>query len=255
MANFTIELKDVIETIFGTTMDDFYWCQPYNDVVFNGISYRHLPTVPDWDKLGLGYYPIFDELYRPVLNGKIVSNFFTREIGVETIDLWIQRTASKMQNIMPYFNKLYESEKIPYQALATMRLETDRNDTVHSTGNDVSNTTADSSSNTSGRSVNSTTPNTMLSGDEDYATGASDSNSQSSTHSTGETESNSTNDATNEGNSVTSGYQGAESDLIMKYRDSFLNIDMNVMSQMEELFMGILDTSDNFTSQGNFYSW
>lgn len=251
MAEFTMELKDVIEAVYGTDYDKFNWEQQYHDVTFKGIVYRHLPTVPSWDGLGLGYYPIFDESYRPVLNGKIVTEFFRREIGVETIDYWIQRVQSKMQMVMPYYNKLYKSELIDYTALDTMRIDSKRNETVHGQESTEAMNNANSDTKSNSRAVNSSTPQTMLSPDEDYATGATDANSDTTATSAGDSTSSATNDIDNNSDSLTTGYQGAASDLITKYRQSFINIDMMVIADVQDLFMGILNSSDNYT-QRNF---
>lgn len=62
-------------------------------------------------------YPIFDENYRPTLECKILQHFYTREIGSETYGLWHMRLRSKMQEIMPYYNKLYESELLEFNPL------------------------------------------------------------------------------------------------------------------------------------------
>lgn len=63
-------------------------------------------------------YPIFNETYRPVLETKILRHFYTREIGLETYGLWHLKLRSKMEEIMPYYNKLYVSEsyeKLPIE--------------------------------------------------------------------------------------------------------------------------------------------
>ena len=55
-------------------------------------------------------YPIFDEEYRYPLNKKILQHFYTREIGEETVGLWKLRLCQTLNEIMPYYNKLYKSE-------------------------------------------------------------------------------------------------------------------------------------------------
>lgn len=54
-------------------------------------------------------YPIFDQEYRPVLETKILKHYYTREIGMETYGLWKLRLETKLNEIMPYYNKLYLS--------------------------------------------------------------------------------------------------------------------------------------------------
>lgn len=53
-------------------------------------------------------YPIWSEQYRDTLNRNIVRHFFTREIGYETYGLWRFKFNTKLKEIMPFFNKLYE---------------------------------------------------------------------------------------------------------------------------------------------------
>lgn len=62
-------------------------------------------------------YPIFDENYRPVLEKKILMHYYTREISEEVVGLWKLRLASRMNEIMPYFNKLYDSELLKFNPL------------------------------------------------------------------------------------------------------------------------------------------
>lgn len=55
-------------------------------------------------------YPIFDSAYKQTLETKILKHFYTREIGFETVGLWQLNLDMKMNEIMPYYNKLYNSE-------------------------------------------------------------------------------------------------------------------------------------------------
>lgn len=52
-------------------------------------------------------YPLFDDNYRPTLQQKILLHYYTREICEETFALWKLRLISKLNDIMPYYNKLY----------------------------------------------------------------------------------------------------------------------------------------------------
>lgn len=62
-------------------------------------------------------YPIFDETYRPILETKIIKHYYTREIGAETYGLWKMWLDARMNEIMPYYNKLYNSELIKFDPL------------------------------------------------------------------------------------------------------------------------------------------
>jgi len=63
-------------------------------------------------------YPIFDEEYRPVLESKILKHYYTREIGFETYGLWKLKLDTKMNEIMPYYNQMYESARLEFDPLA-----------------------------------------------------------------------------------------------------------------------------------------
>lgn len=65
-------------------------------------------------------YPIFDENYRGVLETKILKHFYTREIGFETVGLWLLKLNQKMCEIMPYYNQFYESEKLSFNPLVNI---------------------------------------------------------------------------------------------------------------------------------------
>ena len=54
-------------------------------------------------------FPIFDENYRSVLETKILRHYYTREIGFETVGLWKHYLKTKLNEIMPKYNKLYEA--------------------------------------------------------------------------------------------------------------------------------------------------
>lgn len=57
--------------------------------------------------LALNNYPIFEETYRPILNGYIEQYFYMREIGFETPAEFNRHLALRMSLIMPYANRLY----------------------------------------------------------------------------------------------------------------------------------------------------
>lgn len=69
-------------------------------------------------------YPIFDDNYKPVLETKILKHYYTREIGLETYGLWKLKLDTRLNEIMPYYNKLYESELIEFNPLYTHDIRT-----------------------------------------------------------------------------------------------------------------------------------
>ena len=79
------------------------------------------------DKIFNFPYPMFDENYKSVLESKILSHYYTREISEETVGLWQLRLYAKMNEIMPKYNKLYELEAKKINPLATIWKETQGN--------------------------------------------------------------------------------------------------------------------------------
>lgn len=75
-----------------------------------------------WNKI-FDNFPIFDETYREVLAKKIIRHFYTREICAETVGLWKLWLNNRMNEIMPYYNKLYESELIKFNPLYDVDLK------------------------------------------------------------------------------------------------------------------------------------
>lgn len=63
------------------------------------------------------HYPIFDESYRQVLNTKIVEHFIFEEISVVPLQRWQYMFNRKLNEIMPYYNKLYLSDLIEFNPL------------------------------------------------------------------------------------------------------------------------------------------
>lgn len=191
-------------------------------------------------------YPIFDEAFREPLQQKIERHYLNWEIGQETVQMFRFALNRKMHEIMPYYNQLYLSE-INIDPLQTV----DVTNTGETSGTESANTTTandtDSTTDSKSRAVASETPQTRLQGDEDYATNASDSvsNATAGTH----VEGTGTQESTTAGNvlSTMKGSQGHAAALLMQYRKSLLNIDMNVIQELESLFMMVWDNGDTFS--------
>lgn len=253
MAQFTMQLKEVVATIYGTTGNPDDYEQAYGAITFGDITYGKLPILNQPEKLGIGTYPIFNESYRPILTGKILDEYWNREIGTESIDDFMLIIRRKLDQIMPYYNKLYLSEQIDYDALATMDIRSVSSSEITGSENGSSNVTSTSETDGKARVVSSQTPQTMLSPNADYATSATDTNSGNTV--TGESENITSTDNTSNtssDNRVT-GYQGIASDLVMKYRASLINIDTMVLSDIEDCFMLVLTTGDSFSGRWPYY--
>lgn len=71
---------------------------------------RRTYTAAIYKLIGLDEYPIFAESYRKKLNDKIIEHYYFKEIGCETLARfrWYMRT--KMNEVMPKFNVMYEAQ-------------------------------------------------------------------------------------------------------------------------------------------------
>ncbi len=213
--------------------------------------------------LQLNEYPIFDENYRQKLNQKIINHYYFREIGFETVGLFRFYLKQTMNEIMPYYNQLYESALLEIDPLNTINFtETltrtkigndtknfNEDTTVNSNGDSNSNSTK----NTNFKDVESDTPQGMLSigniEGELYASYARISKNEDTTNSTAHQETTDTqkrkndekiNREDNENYTRTEkGNRESQSELLMKYRETFLNIDMQVINELNDLFMGL----------------
>lgn len=213
--------------------------------------------------LQLNEYPIFDENYRQKLNQKIINHYYFREIGFETVGLFRFYLKQTMNEIMPYYNQLYESALLEIDPLNTINFtETltrtkigndtknfNEDTTVNSNGDSNSNSTK----NTNFKDVESDTPQGMLSigniEGELYASYARISKNEDTTNSTAHQETTDTQKRKNDEKinredkenytRTEKGNRESQSELLMKYRQTFLNIDMQVINELNDLFMGL----------------
>lgn len=202
--------------------------------------------------LGLDAYPIFDEDYRRGLNAKIIEHYWFREIGFETPQMFKRFLNRRMNEIMPFYNQLYESALLEFDPMANHRMDTsgessgesrqtrDYERTENAEGSTSNKTESDA------RTLVSATPQMQLSGREDYATNITDSKSETKANGTTSTAS-AAKDSTTSGADSTERYVTRVSGLtgitgsqaLQQFRDTFLNIDMMVVEDLNGLFMGI----------------
>ena len=250
MSKYTTELRYICESSIGNDK-----AGGYNKVA--DIIAQARPKIFDFS------YPIFDESYRSVLETKIIKHYYTREIGQETYGLWKLKLDTKLNEIMPYYNQLYRSELLEFNPLYNFNITRDHNtkyDSKRTTGNDVSSAGTVNSSGTDNstkttenehRDLYSDTPQGAIYNleNETYLTNArkvsddnydriSSSNTANTTQNThtqseGDDDFNSTEDYLEH----VYGFEGKDaSDLLLKYRQTFLNIDMQIIEELEELF-------------------
>ena len=63
-------------------------------------------------------YPIYNEDFRKDLNNMILHHFWFREIGFETVELFDFYLGATMNEIMPYYNKLFVAADMIVDPLA-----------------------------------------------------------------------------------------------------------------------------------------
>ena len=174
-------------------------------------------------------FPIFDEDYRLPLEIKILSHFYTREIGEETVPLWKFRLRTKLNEIMPLYNRIYESELTEYNPVYT-------HDLTRTSDRRGSNDTT-SSSNTTNQNwtLFSDTPQGGLDGldSEEYLTNATKNTG------TGNQSDNTKATTLDEYIERVQGYDGGKtaSALLREFRENLINTDMLVIAELEPLFM------------------
>jgi hypothetical protein len=255
MATFTMQLKDVIEHLYGTSPDPDEFEQQYTSVTYKETTYGRLPTFPSgWDKIGLSYYPVFNEGYRPIINGKIIDEYYNQEICTETIDNFLLILRKKMDQIMPYYNQLYLSQELEFDPLLTMDIHSVGTNTGEGTETVHADNTAETQTKANSRATNLNFPQTALAGNADYATSAVDSNSDSDVDATSNQDSNSASTTENNSDNHVTGYQGITSNLIIAYRNALLNIDTMILDEVKDCFMQLHNSGDSYTPV-NYYGW
>lgn len=75
-----------------------------------------------WNKIFTSKVPFFNEEYRSVLCKKILKHYYLREICCETVGIWILWMNTRLEEIMPYYNQLYESAKIEFNPMYDVNL-------------------------------------------------------------------------------------------------------------------------------------
>lgn len=278
MSKYTTEVRFICESKSG--LEESKGASSVDEVIANS-----------WSKIFTSKVSFFDEAYRSVLCQKILKHYYLREIGAETVGIWMLWMNTRLEEIMPYYNQLYESAKIEFDPMHDVDLtrkhernvdgtskedgtRTDNttgkrtltgNRDTDSTGSSTRNTT--SGSDETKRDLYSDTPQGAITGleNEKYLTNArkitnnvnGTGNEETNTTENTGTNYSETEDTTGKVDGITSntgsssttedyletitGKQGTESfsSLLNKFRETFLNIDMQVIEEFSDLFFGL----------------
>lgn len=238
MSKYTTEVRFICEHYAG--LDE---SEGYNNI--SDIINKSRDKIFDFD------YPIFDESYRSVLETKILKHFYLREICTETVGIWKHFLNTRMNEIMPYYNKLYNSELIEFNPLYDVDLTIDHSRDLKATGTEeISNEyeeNVDDDNTSNGWDLYSDTPQGGLVGvtSEEYLT-----NARHLTN-TDERDSNRTGNSNNERTrnlrdledylEHIRGKRGGTSNskLLQEFRETFLNIDMLIINDLRDLFFNL----------------
>lgn len=158
MSTYTTEVRYICDTYANIDNEDNHL-----DLSIDDKINRSLPYIFDdsWNT--------YEVPYKEVLERKILRHFYTREIGFETVSLWKLKLNTKLAEIMPKYNMLYQNlDEIKFKLLGNIDLE-EHTKTDGSSQSD-STSASDSTSNDSSNSVS----NANQSGSSD-GTGGSES--------------------------------------------------------------------------------
>lgn len=274
MSRYTTEVRYICETSSGLLESVGY--SKVDEVI-----QKSLPVIFDFD------FPIFDEKYRGILESKILKHYYTREIAFETVGLWKLKLATKLNEIMVYYNQLYKSELLEFNPLydvdITRQHISDSDGTRGTTSSDNSKYDSNRDTNVTGRNSSdidssvtgntnsnrkdmySDTPqgtitdlesgkyltNARINNDvENNSSKTSGTTTDSIDTDTSENINTSKNQTRNEDVKFSNletyietvkGKQGSGdySEMLKKFRTTFLNIDMMIIEELSDLFFNL----------------
>lgn len=195
-------------------------------------------------------YPIFDENYRNVLNQKILNHYYENEIGFETAPLFRFYLNNKLNEIMPYYNILYEKQlQLLNNIDKNVNLVEDFKGT--NTNKSTTNTESESTSNSSGTSKNKNLFQDTPQGDlnnielenQTWATNYTMNNTKNENEINDNSSSNGTANSNGTNNYLKTiiGNNGGRYnlDILADLQKNLMNIDLLIINELYDLFMGL----------------
>ena len=183
-------------------------------------------------------YNLYNNDLKPWFEEKFFQHFMFYEIGFDTIGMFKQRLMSKLNDIYPYYRQLYETEirskNIDFMLNKDLKESYVRELTSNSNSNQESNVTSNSLS-TAGQLTPSLIANSQKI--DKFMDSAQKDSGRSNSTSTGESNGNSREEytLTSQGNiGITS-----SAELLTKWRETILNIDLMIFEECNDLFMQI----------------
>ena len=230
MSKYTVELRELFEPIrfspaLFTRSEVEGWFKDYNLNDYLTAEQQAVITATGlWTK---------DKLAK-----KIVDHYYMREIGFETIGLFIHEAKDEMNELMEEYLPLIYSSAIQYDPL----INVDYTETFTRTENLGNQSGSSSSSSGSSLGINSETPQGQISKtdilDGRYATNtnATENSIENSTNTNSSTNSLENYTKKMKGNS---GVSATAQKMIEQYRDNIRAIDREIIKKLSILFMNI----------------
>lgn len=197
---------------------------------------------------GLNDYPIFDENYRDTLNKNILNHFYMNEIGFETAGLFKFYLNQKMNEIMPKYNEIYKAQKLIISNggltdNVNIKEVFDRKSDTKTNTTSISNSQSENELNNKNLYLDTPQGNTYKGSidDTEYATSVTFDRNNSKNNIIDNSNSNGVaNNLENYIKTIT-GNNGAKYniDILNDLKNKFNNIDMLVISELDELFMQV----------------
>lgn len=147
MSKYTTEIRYICETLSGLT--ESAGADSVDDVINKS-----------WDKIFTTKTKFFDENYRSILCKKILKHYYLREIGCETVGIWKLWVNTRLEEIMPYYNQLYNSELLKFDPFHDVDLTREHKRTTEASTQEDS----ESKDNTTGNKTLSGTRTTNTTG-------------------------------------------------------------------------------------------
>lgn len=213
MANYTLELRQIVES-----------CN-YN--------------LFDFD------YNLYDNELKEQFEQKFIDYFYFDEIGFKTVEIFKHRLRTKLNIIYPYYKQLYETElrclDVDFMLNKDLKETYIRESKNLHESNLNSNNVSNDKSNSEGLGINSDTPQSSVDDIEKYMSSATKNKMNNTSVINDELNSNSTNNSQSSEKTelLSQGNIGVTSsaELLSKWRDILLNIDLMIFEELRELFM------------------
>ncbi len=226
MSKYTTEVRFICENYAGS-------------VESVGYSKAEEVIEKSWKKIFDFNFPIYDENYRQILCSKILKHYYTREIGEETVGLWKLRLNARMNEIMPYYNKLYTAWLKEFNPLYDTDLTREHN--LNKIGRTDGKQNSKTETNGTSRNLYSDTPQGSLQNieNETYLTNARKIVDEDSVTSKNDyiQDISSTDEYLETVKGKSTG--GSYSKMLDEYREALINIDLMIINELENLFMMI----------------